>query len=508
MRILSTGTAVAEHDPDYSGARLFHSSLAGQDSITICARFNVFQFTHYDYTNPSQDLIIFGKQRLLKIAIMTEMKPYYKPRAGEDWRNGDVSLYEFGTLTKVDWRPNVWNSACIVLSSSKKINQVWFNGINIKTDKRVKIFEESVTKNDTTISIMGYHEGKKYTRSLFGAMTDINIWSRSLSQSEVEQWSRCEVGTGGNLLDWTTAQWESVGLHEEEVDKDKICWSTNFFLIVFKKRKSFDDTIKHCQAMGGEIAVAKDKKSMHGMAEAVAPVRNQCGDSGYYSGYTDREEEGVWRDVNTGEKMSWVNWTQGSPNNMGGNQDCTDLHIDTNESGDIECGLKFCPICRVPAMTAYQLQGVCVGSHMDRFYVLLSDKELLGYTQNKIVWKNSRWEILNLITNTTEAFLKDTSDFPLGSKAWYYTEDNHCTPTGLKLNLHLKVEIPGNFCCSDGNCLSSNWKCDGEKDCQDASDEENCKKIIVPPTYSKEVPPRVSNLGSNNFQEILCMLQV
>ncbi|WP_411025445.1 LDL receptor domain-containing protein, partial [Salmonella sp. s55004] len=30
------------------------------------------------------------------------------------------------------------------------------------------------------------------------------------------------------------------------------------------------------------------------------------------------------------------------------------------------------------------------------------------------------------------------------------------------------------FTCSNGNCINRLWQCDGDKDCGDNSDEENC----------------------------------
>ena len=275
------------------------------------------------------------------------------------------------------------------------------------------------------------------------------------------------------------------------MDIDVICRKreTRELLMVFQEKKTFDATVQKCRTIGGEMAVATDKQALQEMINSVKRLTDECG-LDVFSGYTDREEEGVWREANNGAEMNWVHWRDGEPNNVGGIQHCIVFNVETGESNDQACDLQFCPICRVPAKTALNLQGFCKNSSIDRFFVLESNQELLGFMQNKMVWaeETSRWEIVNVFTSQTEAFLNASRDFPLGTHPWHLADGSKCSDPGQEwrsLNLHIKVEQPGQFCCNNGNCYSSDWKCDGDKDCDDESDEVDCDLIIVPATYNK-----------------------
>ena len=292
--------------------------------------------------------------------------------------------------------------------------------------------------------------------------------------------------TGGNLLDWNTAQWEVVGLQEEELDIEEICSEhQDTELIVLSKKRDFDTSRRICKAIGGALSVAQDNQITQGMLEVLGSMKtqSQCGMK-FYSGFTDQHEEGIWLDANSGKIMKWTNWYRGHPADQE-DYDCSQIHVGYKKNIDGFCSEELCPLCNVPVMTAYHLQGICKESYIDRFFVLQSSQQLLGYIQTKMVWteENERWEIVNLITNQTEAFTNTTYGLPLGTRPWYFTDKTSCREPEpeegyRKLNFHLKVEQPGMFCCNDGMCIDSELVCDGFTDCSLQEDESQCSSMI------------------------------
>ena len=503
VRVLSSGRDVAEHQ-EGSGAELLHSSLAGQDTVTICARFLTYQFTHHGFLEsdyPAQVLLQYGWNQLLESNTLSEEKQGYRVWAENFnllWQNGITYFRTIKALVKVDWRPAVWNTACFTLSFSKKQFLAWFNGAIVFTDRNYSGWH--LTEQETKLRLMAKVYSWKEERlfSMFGAMTDVNIWNRSLSQSEVEQWSRCELGVGGNLLDWNTAQWQAVGLQEEELDIAEICIEKrhNDQLWVFKNKKiNFGETRHFCKLLGGSIAVGNDSRISKAIIETFKPIASQCNGE-VFSGLIDQQVEGQWVDANTGEEIKDIQWKAGEPNNQG-NEDCAVLD-ELGRSIDVYCSSEFCPACRVQnTQIVFHLQGICTNSFVDRFYILQSSNQLLGYIQTKMFWseENKRWEIVNLLSNNTAAFMNDSSSkfpLPIGFHPWYFTDGSDCIDSNTKtriLNFHLKVDQPGSYCCDDGFCIDSELVCDGNNHCEDRSDEVRCKIVeVVSPYYNNKHP--------------------
>ena len=82
--------------------------------------------------------------------------------------------------------------------------------------------------------------------------------------------------------------------------------------------------------------------------------QDKCG-AAFYSGYSDREEEGQFVNINTDEEMGWTNWGEGQPDNLVIEEDCSEYRIGDGKNYDVSCTLNYCPNCRVKKLTKFQL---------------------------------------------------------------------------------------------------------------------------------------------------------
>ena len=145
-----------------------------------------------------------------------------------------------------------------------------------------------------------------------------------------------------------------------------------------------------------------------------------AGEHDFYTGYTDREVEGQWRDVDTGDLITWTNWDKGQPNG-GEKEQCARIKVGDGKMKDTACARKMCPICHVKQRSKLQLTGVCSQSDIDRFYILKSQSELLGMTFTKMIFssRSLRWEIV--ARNNGDkifAFTNQSAVIPLGKHRW------------------------------------------------------------------------------------------
>ena len=66
-----------------------------------------------------------------------------------------------------------------------------------------------------------------------------------------------------------------------------------------------------------------------------------------FTGYTDIEVEDVFVLHNTEKIMTFDNWADGQPNNIGDNQDCVMMYFSDLKLYDASCHTKLQPVCNI-----------------------------------------------------------------------------------------------------------------------------------------------------------------
>ena len=118
---------------------------------------------------------------------------------------------------------------------------------------------------------------------------------------------------------------------------------------------------------------------------------------------------------------------------------------------------------------------------------------MVGFTHTKIVWAEStrEWRMEDMLDGRLVAFTNSTSDYPLGTHRWFFTSSS-CTDPAVSwrtLNLQQEARQPGQFCCDDRLCIASLRRCDNNIQCQDLSDEKDCKLVEIPDKVKVPQPP-------------------
>ena len=124
--------------------------------------------------------------------------------------------------------------------------------------------------------------------------------------------------------------------------------------------------------------------------------------------------------------------------------------------------------------------------------------ELLGIKTSIIqyVEATSSWQIEEVSFNTTAMSAASYSSFALGSQNWTISNDNKtCSTRGESYSKLLKLTgcMKGEFTCNNGQCIKMDERCDQIMDCNDESDEENCRLIVFKNNYNNKVPPFTIN---------------
>ena len=413
---------------------------------------------------------------------------------GKQYAEGKVYAFFLPRGYTDVWSLGEWHSVCISLNGSNNIAKIYLDGSMVfnttqfykKGDFKygnITLFHKSDDSHQTDKSIQYQVQTE---------ITEFNIWNKTMSTSFIESWSNCESTIGGNYLNWSSTKNFNFPSYFE--DLDKIC-SKNKNLFIHQELMNLAETKQFCAKMGGGMSVATDNQTLNDM---IVLFKNkdgswleECGD-GFFIGYSDEKEEGSWVSIEDDTPITvdhlWAN-EYPTKNSVFNQAVFRDGQIFNRWEKN-----KYCPVCTSPKQRLFELDNLCDEDHdIDKFYVMVNTSYFIGLKTSKLyknqlkVWVIESSENTGLIANLSVPQGQDDEEFiPTGLHSWFYRR-GECNNGFVKMNLngqlfilpsrqmnlHLAVDRPGNFCCSDGTCINSELVCDGNQDCSDDEDDFN-----------------------------------
>ena len=426
---------------------------------------------------------------------------HMKEMLGNDYRKGNV----YGTLFYVPdnigdhffeiWTPGVWHSFCTTASKSRGFMNLYIDGKQeIGIDNYTGFLMNSIH------NIILLHD--ELDVKIKSDITDVNIWKGVKDESFLQKWSVCESDEEGDYLKWSTSEMKLINVEVLVNNEILKCKSENK-LIVSPYILNLEETIDFCRKIGGKVAVAKDRSSLEEMIHAVKDYPECQGQ--FLAGYSDRDQEGNWTDINTGEPMTWEHWDQGEPDNFAKmDQDCAGYEPEPVEKiKDSSCRNQLCPICELELPKKYQMNGP---TQFDTHYVMRNLSYFQGYMLNNIVKMDDSWKAVCKENFTVLGSWKMTAveKYPIGRKHWK-SESNH----KAELSFNIFVKQPGHYFCSGGEIILSEMVCNGVSDCSSGEEENDCRKVLVQPSNSKSHHSQsLDNLDIKTYISILKILDI
>ena len=197
---------------------------------------------------------------------------------------------------------------------------------------------------------------------------------------------------------------------------------------------------------------------------------------------TDQNEEGVFKSLQTGKFYDELAWAPGQPN---GNTIWNSVRIitETKLLEDVASTKSDCFVCRLQKSFAAQLRGGCKAAKLERLFYLHNTKEgglvFEGWWGSRITYNkvSTKWEVRHHTSpNDILATINSSAgSLLLGPHLWSFEKDDLQCSTTYSTMMSITGCNTTEFSCKKGSCLPMAERCDGKTDCEDGSDEEECR---------------------------------
>ena len=329
------------------------SSVSGLDRFTLCLRLITFQVDPtYGHI---QVAVNVGGISILSTFSGTcggsdGCETYYLKLLGDEYgkpHGATMNMQNMDYFLFPLWPLNAWQGLCLLFDKTKQKIKIMGRGLKLfETYEYVNIS----VKNDSNIILMNgcLEEWKEEwgeiekTCPMHGAISDVNIWDRLLSDKEVTDWTNCNQMHNGNVVAWDTVSLKTSSLNQIDFDEEKLCpEALKRELVSFKTPVfSYKKVKKFCKKVGAEVAVAyndDDAKIFRDLNYGCS-INNESVEY-FLLGHIWRN--GHWVNINNGEQVYWKVTSKYGNIPMDG-----DYLLSQKLEMSVEKGSYFfCPIC-------------------------------------------------------------------------------------------------------------------------------------------------------------------
>ncbi|XP_030628151.1 serum amyloid P-component-like [Chanos chanos] len=111
----------------------------------------------------------------------------------------------------LDNKPNVWNSACFTWDAGTGLTQLWINGNpsarkGIDPGGSILGTPKIILGQDQDIYGGGFHISETFV----GMLSDVHMWDRVLTPTEILNYSNRAIFPPGNILNWGSLEYTRV----------------------------------------------------------------------------------------------------------------------------------------------------------------------------------------------------------------------------------------------------------------------------------------------------------
>ena len=199
------------------------------------------------------------------------------------------------------WKPNKWNAFCSTYDSNTKVFKTFVNNELAFQFDNLTVTKKESRENIFLLNAFSF-AANDYIYPFDGSVTDLHIWTRTLSSEQVEAWANCDASeVGGDFLDWANVTLRLHGdIETSELPQSEVCLGPSVTrYLAFPEKFNFVESVKFCEKIGGEIAVADSFNTIDNIQNALTPFREsgQCSTLFYTGKISSEEHSNVYLSV-------------------------------------------------------------------------------------------------------------------------------------------------------------------------------------------------------------------